>query len=1244
MTNPTHPCRLETSSMKYTALSGLLILILTPPSLSGEELIDFEPDDEIARAAPVVNAVPPTYIRVGNQQDTSSAIRIINNTNRKLTAHWEAVPKTATEEDYNFPFPNPEPLGPGESIEIPVTVFAEPLPGFLHQILEIFARDVAYRNWSRDEVVEDALFQYDLDRLGYRVNKTFFGSFNFQAVGLTSDEYFTFRAELRDENGNVVASGEQDIIIYDFDRPPVLALRGTEQSETQDWYTNFDPDGVGFSQFFFNRDTVEDWLRRASDPEHGDFFFRPHITGHSLGGALAQWFAASYTRSGRNLGEIVTFASPGIVNRNGFGEGTSQFDRNRADSVTHYITSGDFVSLSGERYLAGSIRQPTLIPTWVKSQYVAGPASVVAGHTQFKHSVPVLARFIDRVRRFDNPFATQERYFDDNRILDDFFFTFIPPDNPDVDYFGSLQMVAAIDAGAPPPLPRIGPLLAAQLKYRGTVELNRAAIGRTLWNTPFLVTRRIQKAWEAAKTWRRRAWQAIDEMTKKIVGSGSKLAKLQTGTAADAVNFWEASAQWPEDAWDASIQWRDFAWDAMVGWDAEQWAATVRADFPWQETPLWTQEQWENIQSVPSKRIRGRVWHDADGNGQDNGEEGLPGRIIFVDSNLDGFLGDRELKTHTQGNGEFNLVTSSLSAGTYHIRQDVEGTDWQITFPVNRVHVIKLDADPVQEITGVDFGNFCPSGKCDEDDGDAKEPPPPEALIINEDAFLLTYDDLGTNGKFLTGISSRHYACGVVGWQATGGDLREVNVAGTLLNVRLTGDNGIWRLNAGFRSEHGKDESWDRVTILCFDKAVASTGGPEEGKPIFKQRFRRLGDNVREDTGISVEKYACGIVGIKALSGDINENGTGDIIQTYLYDEGGTWHIRADFRTHDHHENWEIDLMCLDTEIASHNGPAPNKEYFLDRFTHLGDNIRFDTGVPFSEYVCGVIGLAALNGDIDERGKGAGTSFFQTYLYAQNDTWRIRADFRTHKNHEDWDVNVLCALRDGVTPNLPRNKSREDSGIDSCMGETMKCQILIDEFIDLSGKVIVTGGGYTGNPAHTGHRCGGPDYVEVYLNDRDPATGKPRWSWPDACLRSGAEITLSSSVTYDFRSVSIAGGATVPFQLSKAAPPPANRPPTITAPAFHALYWKETVEFDITAIDPDGNHLTILANGLPGGATITPTTGTGSVVGKFFWNPSAADVGDYEFSVTATDEKGAASTPKVIFIKVCESSECVELF
>ena len=211
------------------------------------------------------------------------------------------------------------------------------------------------------------------------------------------------------------------------------------------------------------------------------------------------------------------------------------------------------------------------------------------------------------------------------------------------------------------------------------------------------------------------------------------------------------------------------------------------------------------------------------------------------------------------------------------------------------------------------------------------------------------------------------------------------------------------------------------------------------------------------------------------------------------------------------------------------------------------------------------------------------------------------------------------------------------------MGESMKCQVLQNELLTLRGELVVTGGGFSGSPSQTGYRCD-TDSVEIYINDRDPGTGKPQWSWPDICLEDGDKVTLLENTVYDLRSTSIVGATTIPFQLSEAPPPPPNRPPTISARSFHASYWKNSLSFDITASDPDGHHVTILPNGLPDGATITPTTGTGSVIGKFFWNPRADDIGSYKFTVTARDGKGAESSPLSIFVQVCDSVPCFELF
>lgn len=87
-------------------------------------------------------------------------------------------------------------------------------------------------------------------------------------------------------------------------------------------------------------------------------------------------------------------------------------------------------------------------------------------------------------------------------------------------------------------------------------------------------------------------------------------------------------------------------------------------------------------------------------------------------------------------------------------------------------------------------------------------------------------------------------------------------------------------------------------------------------RPIFTQWFRNLGDDVFRNTGISASAYECGIIGLWTGSGDIQEGGSGNIMMAFTYISGNIWHIRAEFRTHNDPENWDIQLLCIDTRLA----------------------------------------------------------------------------------------------------------------------------------------------------------------------------------------------------------------------------------------------------------------------------------------------------------------------------------------
>ena len=328
--------------MSPRILSTVVIALTTfvlPPFTEAET-------KDAARAIDKALASGPYFV-VENGQDTQSFIQIVNNKGTTLTASYSVVPGGGTasdQDDLHFP-PGSVTIANGGFADLPITIFAEPLPHFnLHETFEIMARVVAYGSWSEGESIEERLPILALDGLGYRVQRVLFGGFGFEAYGLTSDETFTLRLEW--SNGSV---DEQEFRIYDLDRQPILAIRGTK--EVEDFFTDLDPQGIGFDPFDHNKEEVEVWLREVRDPENQELFLRPHITGHSLGGAMTQWFAASFTKAGGLLGQIVTFNSPGIPERNAFDQGAWMFNPSRVVSVTHYITAADFVSLAGEKFL-----------------------------------------------------------------------------------------------------------------------------------------------------------------------------------------------------------------------------------------------------------------------------------------------------------------------------------------------------------------------------------------------------------------------------------------------------------------------------------------------------------------------------------------------------------------------------------------------------------------------------------------------------------------------------------------------------------------------------------------------------------------------------------------------------------------------------------------------------------------------------------------------------------------------------
>ncbi|ROI07066.1 Calx-beta domain-containing protein [Microcystis aeruginosa FACHB-524] len=494
---------------------------------------------------------------------------------------------------------------PGQtSKQIEITVLGSAPP--TDQTFEIFAKDTAYRNWTDTDKGKEVDKKYDYSDLGYegyRINKVFKDSSKgFDAFGLTSDEKF-FLVLANPLNANEFTSNSNNLLqdiantsggnntaaytagqnlinqltsanqsytftdgtIYDLAKPPVLAIRGTEFSSGKDLLSDTETEGVGYNQFNNNKAAVNQWLSEVTNPLSG-LTLKPNITGHSLGGALSQWVGGSYTGQ---LGKIVTFNSPGISQQPGI-----NFNATNNLGVTHYITSADVVSIAGSTYLNG---------LWNLDKY----SKLTSAITFEKHSVPVLNQTITRTNLSKPTDLTQKVANGNTTDLSDSLFTYFP----DADYF-ALQAAVTL----------ISPILGAALTFRGTVELNRKAIGIAI-DSIGNISDAVKSAYNAAKSWTSDAWDAIIGQSKKILGlspstanqsnSTLKLASsfldtnsyeiATTATASQTIdNFWSAIPNWGDNAWQATTKWSGDAWKSIDEWTPQTWQATT----------TWTAADW----------------------------------------------------------------------------------------------------------------------------------------------------------------------------------------------------------------------------------------------------------------------------------------------------------------------------------------------------------------------------------------------------------------------------------------------------------------------------------------------------------------------------------------------------------------------------------------------------------------------------------------------------------------------------
>ena len=184
---------------------------------------------------------------------------------------------------------------------------------------ETIAKQLAYID---DDPEFQTLVQTGLSAAGYQIDRTFDDpATGFHAIGLISTTP---------------------------DKPPVLVFRGTDSPV--DDIANADPRGIGFNQFEANKQALGNWLTQISqDTAKNPSRLPPDILGHSLGGAITQLAATEFTST---IGDVVTFNSPGVAQST---VNTFKQKVGARKNVTHYIVSGDFVSLGGEAFIPGKV-------------------------------------------------------------------------------------------------------------------------------------------------------------------------------------------------------------------------------------------------------------------------------------------------------------------------------------------------------------------------------------------------------------------------------------------------------------------------------------------------------------------------------------------------------------------------------------------------------------------------------------------------------------------------------------------------------------------------------------------------------------------------------------------------------------------------------------------------------------------------------------------------------------------------
>ena len=258
----------------------------------------------------------------------------------------------------------------------------------------------------------------------------------------------------------------------------------------------------------------------------------------------------------------------------------------------------------------------------------------------------------------------------------------------------------------------------------------------------------------------------------------------------------------------------------------------------------------------------------------------------------------------------------------------------------------------------------------------------PEKSFIFQEFSLI---DLNNPSKrnYNLNIPTNKFWCGLVGMRVEA-DINE-GASLEIMNAQLVENGNTWEVKSHFQEDFSR---FTYVNVMCIDKSISD---------LYVVKEIDITGGEKKELNFTSDEYTCGVIGFNIRKADIEEKGSGTIIYTQIIDESGKWAVRADFRTEGEEEDWIVRYLCV----------RNNSNLIFHRsFTSLENDVDHQTSINKSNYNCGIVGMRASSGDINENDLRI---IMRLHMQAKDKYWHIRANFATHENdHETWDVDVLC--------------------------------------------------------------------------------------------------------------------------------------------------------------------------------------------------------------------------------------------